>query len=466
MLGKIAHTRVKQYKILIQYVNTSSRGVGVRRVHSIKLKLSPSVAGLLLTLVILASVQVQPALSQFPPEGNVVVLPQSISMLYGNDFTLDVQAQGVLNMTWISFHMNFTNFVNLIRLDSYTLATGWSGGGAPEKPGYWGFSAGRAAFNGTSTVFTVTFHCLAGGDSSIAIEDAEWRKYGGYSVYFVQLGMATVSQVLPSTVTETSSVTTTSTYTTVSTTTTTTSSVSTTISPTTTVVTSWGHITLSGTTTITNLVTSVLTSVITSVGTTGGSTVTSTLTSMWTTTIRTTSTATGVTTVASPITITETTTGTQSFEPRPLPSGCMIATAAYGSELAPDVAYMRYVRDELIGSSLLGSSLVTGFNAFYYSWSPALAEWIAGNALLMAVFRVLLLPLAGIVHVTALVFTATAHATGQTDAASLFSFLAAAIMTVTVYVLLPILAAAKSRHAIRRLRARFRSQIRHLNRIG
>ncbi len=93
---------------------------------------------------------------------------------------------------------------------------------------------------------------------------------------------------------------------------------------------------------------------------------------------------------------------------------------------------------------------------FYYSWSPPVAEWIAGNGVLMAVFRLLLLPLVEIIRITALVFTVTARATGQTDAASLLAFLAAAAMTITVYVALPAVAIAKSRQAIRGLRTRFR----------
>jgi len=139
------------------------------------------------------------------------------------------------------------------------------------------------------------------------------------------------------------------------------------------------------------------------------------------------------------------------------PPHCVIATAAYGSALAPEVVYMRYVRDQLISSTPSGRTLVGAFNAFYYSWSPAVAEWIAGNAFLRAVFRTLLLPLVGIVHVTALLFKSIALVTGQTNAASVLAFFAAAAMTIAVYVGLPMVAAAKSRQTIRRLRARFRS---------
>jgi hypothetical protein len=118
---------------------------------------------------------------------------------------------------------------------------------------------------------------------------------------------------------------------------------------------------------------------------------------------------------------------------------------------------MRYVRDQLISSTPPGRALVAAFNTFYYSWSPAVAELIAGNGLLRAVFRLLLLPLVGITHVTALLFMAMTLMTGQTDVASVLAFLAAAIMTIAVYVALPIVAVAKSKQTIRELRARFRS---------
>jgi hypothetical protein len=39
-------------------------------------------------------------------------------------------------------------------------------------------------------------------------------------------------------------------------------------------------------------------------------------------------------------------------------SPCIIATVAYGSPMAPEVAYMRYVRDNLIGSTEIGGRLV------------------------------------------------------------------------------------------------------------
>lgn len=174
-----------------------------------------------------------------------------------------------------------------------------------------------------------------------------------------------------------------------------------------------------------------------------------------------TQTTTAETSVTSPtsttsiMTAAETTTTVASSQP-PSPPQCVIATAAFGSVLAPEVVYMRYVRDQLIGCTRSGRTLIEAFNTFYYSWSPAVAEVITRNELLMAVFRIILLPLVGIVHVSAMIFRSMALVTGQTDWASVFAFVGAAIMTVSVYVALPIAAVAKSKQPIRRLFARFR----------
>jgi len=421
-------------------------------------------AVILLALVVLSDLSPR-AVGQ--PQGSLILEPQLVNIMQGYGFNINVTLQDVTNLAFFNTYLDFNT--SRISMQIYAYRDGWSGGCGASSPPHEGLVCSgvplSGSFTGSAVVLTITFSCEDAGSSQIVVSNGEWSEapYGSVFHDFAVTQGATVNQAGPVTVT--------STVTDTTTTTTTTSSVSTTLSETTSIVTSWGYVTRSGTTTTTSLVTSVLTSevtsvstsgttsvltsVVTSLSTTSGPTVTSTLTSKETTTIRTTNTVTGVTTVASPTTMTKTTTSIQAFQPPTPPSHCVIATAAYGSELAPEVVYMRYVRDDLIGSSVLGRTLVTVFNAFYYSWSPAVAEWIAGSALLRAVFRVLLLPLVGIAHITSLVFTATARATGQTDAASLFGFLAAAIMTTTVYVLLPIMAAAKSRQAIRGLRTRF-----------
>ncbi|HSA98251.1 MAG TPA: CFI-box-CTERM domain-containing protein [Candidatus Nitrosotenuis sp.] len=53
---------------------------------------------------------------------------------------------------------------------------------------------------------------------------------------------------------------------------------------------------------------------------------------------------------------------------------CIIATAAYGSELAPQVQMLREVRDNVLFSTNSGTSFMSTFNAIYYSFSPTVAD--------------------------------------------------------------------------------------------
>ena len=54
--------------------------------------------------------------------------------------------------------------------------------------------------------------------------------------------------------------------------------------------------------------------------------------------------------------------------------GCLIATAAYGSEMAPQVQFLREIRDNKVMSTATGASFMTGFNQLYYSFSPTIAD--------------------------------------------------------------------------------------------
>jgi hypothetical protein len=117
--------------------------------------------------------------------------------------------------------------------------------------------------------------------------------------------------------------------------------------------------------------------------------------------------------------------------------GCVIATAVYGTELAPEVTYIRHVRDDMIGSNEVGRMLVEGWNTFYYSWSPPVAECVASSESLQAIFRVSLLLFVAVVHSTACVYTAIASL--NPSLASIIAFLFAGTTSTVIYAVMPLL---------------------------
>jgi DNA-binding beta-propeller fold protein YncE len=79
-----------------------------------------------------------------------------------------------------------------------------------------------------------------------------------------------------------------------------------------------------------------------------------------------------------------------SLEPAPSAGfgGCFIATAAYGSDMAPEVARLRAFRD----SYLLGHAAGRAFVRAYYAWSPPLADYIRPRENLRRIVRAGLWP--------------------------------------------------------------------------
>ena len=64
----------------------------------------------------------------------------------------------------------------------------------------------------------------------------------------------------------------------------------------------------------------------------------------------------------------------ESVEPVEEGGGCLIATATFGSELAPQVQQLRELRDNIILSTESGTAFMTEFNQLYYSFSPIIAD--------------------------------------------------------------------------------------------
>ncbi|MEK0339104.1 MAG: CFI-box-CTERM domain-containing protein [Nitrosopumilus sp.] len=73
--------------------------------------------------------------------------------------------------------------------------------------------------------------------------------------------------------------------------------------------------------------------------------------------------------------------------------GCLIATAAYGSEMAPQVQLLREIRDNQLMKTDSGVSFMTGFNQFYYSFSPYIADMQRENPVFQEVVKIGITPL-------------------------------------------------------------------------
>jgi peptide/nickel transport system substrate-binding protein len=87
---------------------------------------------------------------------------------------------------------------------------------------------------------------------------------------------------------------------------------------------------------------------------------------------------------------------TSSAQTQPTQSQCLIATAAFGSELTPQVKYLRHFRDRYILSTASGSAFMNTFNSVYYSFSPQVAEYERGQPWLQGMVKMALNPLFGI----------------------------------------------------------------------
>ena len=73
--------------------------------------------------------------------------------------------------------------------------------------------------------------------------------------------------------------------------------------------------------------------------------------------------------------------------------GCLIATAAYGSELAPQVQLLREIRDNQLMNTESGSAFMSGFNELYYSFSPYIADMERENPVFKEAVKLGLTPM-------------------------------------------------------------------------
>ena len=80
-------------------------------------------------------------------------------------------------------------------------------------------------------------------------------------------------------------------------------------------------------------------------------------------------------------------------ETNPEDNGCLIATATYGSEMAPQVQLLRELRDDTVLTTQSGSTFMSAFNQVYYLFSPTVADWERQNPVFRDAVKITITPL-------------------------------------------------------------------------
>ncbi len=73
--------------------------------------------------------------------------------------------------------------------------------------------------------------------------------------------------------------------------------------------------------------------------------------------------------------------------------GCLIATATFGTEFAPQVQQLREIRDNTILSTKSGIAFMSGFNQLYYSFSPTIADLERESPIFKELVKALITPM-------------------------------------------------------------------------
>jgi len=114
---------------------------------------------------------------------------------------------------------------------------------------------------------------------------------------------------------------------------------------------------------------------------------------------------------------------------------CLIATAAYESELSDEVQFLRNFRDNSILKTSAGSKFMIVFNAWYYSFSPSVAEFIRGHPTVRTAMKTALYPLIGILRIGAAAFSVFSM---NLEAGAIVSGLVVSSLIGVVYLAIPL----------------------------
>jgi len=120
-----------------------------------------------------------------------------------------------------------------------------------------------------------------------------------------------------------------------------------------------------------------------------------------------------------------------SFTTGPEGGGCLIATATYGSELAPQVQQLRELRDNTLLQTESGSAFMDSFNDFYYSFSPGIADYERENLYFREAVKIAITPMVSSLSILN-------HVNMETDADVLGYGISLILLNVGMYVGVPI----------------------------
>jgi hypothetical protein len=134
-------------------------------------------------------------------------------------------------------------------------------------------------------------------------------------------------------------------------------------------------------------------------------------------------------------------------------SGCLIATATFGSELAPEVQILRDFRDYKVLQTFAGTSFMVAFNAWYYSFSPGVAQYESTNPAMRLLVKITIYPTIWILRFGSTVFDIFSF---NHEAAAVLSGITISALLGTIYLSGPMIIArrklsAKQRPAMRKL---------------
>ncbi len=120
---------------------------------------------------------------------------------------------------------------------------------------------------------------------------------------------------------------------------------------------------------------------------------------------------------------------------------CLIATAAFGSEMSEQVQTLREIRDNIVLNTETGTSFMSGFNQIYYSFSPTIADWERQNPLFKETVRTALTPMLSTISILN-------YADADSEYSVLIHGIAIILMNAGIYVVAPTIIVWKAKSKI------------------